>query len=249
MLAFPPGLVRANDPLTTKKNHPQSPKHMTPKMNVLIVGPQASGKGTQAKKIADLFQIPHISTGDIFRDNIKNGTELGKQVVEYTNNGKLVPDELVIQIIRDRLNQADCAAGFILDGFPRTIPQAEGLDRLLTERGERLDRVVKIDLERAELVRRLTSRRVCPDCKAVYNVSFRPPRVAGTCDACGGAIVQRDDDTEATVLKRLGVYDAQTAPLVRYYTERNLLGAVDGNQGYAQTRAQIEKLLGGQRDR
>jgi adenylate kinase len=218
-------------------------------MRLVLVGAPGCGKGTHSAWMVAEYEIPQISTGDILREAVAKGTPLGREAKAFMDSGGLVPDALILDLMRERLAQPDAERGFILDGFPRTIPQAEGLDRLLTERGERLDRVIKIDLARDELVRRLTSRRVCPGCKAVYNVSFRPPRVAGVCDACGGKIVQRDDDTEATVLKRLGVYDAQTAPLVRYYTERDLLGAVDGNQGYAETRTQIEQLLGGQRDR
>jgi adenylate kinase len=218
-------------------------------MRLVLVGAPGCGKGTHSAWMVAEYGIPQISTGDILREAVANDTLLGREARTFMDSGGLVPDALILDIMRERLTQPDAGRGFILDGFPRTIPQAEGLDRLLTERGERLDRVIKIDVERNELVRRLTSRRVCPGCKAVYNVSFRPPRVAGVCDACGAAIVQRDDDTEATVLKRLGVYDAQTAPLVSYYTQRSLLGAVDGNQGYAETRAQIEKLLGSQRDR
>lgn len=218
-------------------------------MRLVLVGAPGCGKGTHSAWMVAEYGIPQISTGDILREAVAKDMPLGREAKAFMDSGGLVPDALILGLMRERLTLPDAARGFILDGFPRTIPQAEGLDGLLAERQAPLDRVIKIDLDRAELVRRLTSRRVCPSCKAVYNVSFRPPRVAGVCDACGAGIVQREDDTEATVLKRLGVYDAQTAPLVRYYTERNLLGAVDGNQGYAETRTQIEKLLGGQRDR
>jgi adenylate kinase len=218
-------------------------------MRLVLVGAPGCGKGTHSAWMVAEYGIPQISTGDILREAVAKDMPLGREAKAFMDSGGLVPDTLILGLMRERLTLPDAARGFILDGFPRTIPQAEGLDGLLAERKEPLDRVIKIDLDRAELVRRLTSRRVCPGCKAVYNVSFRPPRVAGVCDACGGGIVQREDDTEATVLKRLGVYDAQTAPLVRYYTERSLLGTVDGNQGYAETRAQIEKLLGSQRDR
>jgi adenylate kinase len=213
-------------------------------MRMVLVGAPGCGKGTHSAWMVTEIGIPQISTGDILREAVAKDTPLGRQANAFMDSGALVPDALILDLMRERLAQPDAARGFILDGFPRTIPQAEGLDRLLSERHEKLDRVIKIDVDREELVRRLTSRRVCPQCNAVYNLSFRPPKVADVCDTCGGKVVQREDDKEATVLKRLKVYETQTAPLMRYYAQRNLLGTADGNQGYAETRAQIEKLLG-----
>ena len=223
---------------------------MTPKMNVLIVGPQASGKGTQAKKIADLFQIPHISTGDIFRDNIKNGTELGKQVVEYTNNGKLVPDELVIQIIRDRLNQADCAAGFILDGFPRTVPQAEALDQITS-----ISKVVVVDVPDEVCIKRISGRYMASN-GTTYNVYTSPkPKNAtyqadGTLieafdDVTGEKLVQRDDDKPEKVMKRLADYHAQTKPIITHYGRNpGTVILIDGQQDIDAVFAGIQSALG-----
>lgn len=218
-------------------------------MRLVLVGAPGCGKGTHSAWIVEAERIPQISTGDMLREAVARGTALGREAKAFMDSGRLVPDEVILNLIRERLAQPDAARGFILDGFPRTIPQAEGLEALLAERDERLDKVVKIEVAREELVTRLTSRRVCPQCKAVYNLSFKPPRVAGVCDACGGTVVQRDDDTEATVLRRLEVYETQTAPLMRFYEERGLLGVADGNQGYAETRAQIERLLDGARGR
>jgi len=218
-------------------------------MRLVLIGAPGCGKGTHSAWIVEARGIPQISTGDILRAAVAAGAPLGREAKGHMDAGRLVPDDLILGLMRERLARPDAGQGFILDGFPRTIPQAEGLDRLLEERGEKLDKVVKLEVARDELVRRLTSRRVCPGCNAVYNLSFRPPRAEGVCDACGGPVVQRDDDTETTVLRRLEVYEAQTAPLVRYYEARGLLGVADGNQGYAEARAQIERLLGAAGDR
>jgi len=195
------------------------------------------------------LKIPQISTGDILRDAVAKGTELGQRAKGFMDSGQLVPDEVILGLVRDRLGEADASRGFILDGFPRTIPQAEGLGTILSGRGAALDRVIKLEVDRAELVRRLTARRVCPSCRAVYNLDFRPPKTAGVCDACGGGLVQRDDDREATVVRRLEVYEQQTAPLVDYYRQRGLLTVVDGNHGYVSVRAEIERVVGGEKGR
>jgi len=210
---------------------------------LVLVGAPGCGKGTHSAWIVEREGIPQISTGDILRQAVKEGTKLGQQAQGFMDRGELVPDDLILGLMGERLAQPDGARGFILDGFPRTIPQAEGLARLLAERQEALDRVIQIDLAADELVRRLTSRRVCPNCKAVYNLDFKPPKRDSICDACGTEVVQRADDTEATVRQRLAVYERQTAPLIDFYAERGLLAVVDGNQGYERTRAQIEALL------
>jgi adenylate kinase len=214
-------------------------------MRLVLVGAPGCGKGTHSAWIVEERKIPQISTGDILREAVASGAELGREAQTFMESGQLVPDEVILGLIRERLAQADASGGFILDGFPRTIPQAEGLERLLEERSEKIDHVIRIELDRDELVRRLTSRRVCPSCKAVYNIHFRPPKEEGICDACGGRVIQRKDYREETVRRRLEVYEEQTAPLVAYYETRGLLRDVDGNRGYDGTREQIEALLGG----
>ncbi len=213
-------------------------------MRLVLLGAPGCGKGTHSAWMIAEYGILQISTGDILREAVARGTELGLLAKRYMDSGSLVPDDVILGLMRERLGQSDAATGFILDGFPRTIPQAEGLAGLLDQRGTPLDRVVKIDVPREELVSRLTSRRVCPDCKAVYNIHFRPPRREGVCDACGGRVVQRADDTEATVLSRLTVYEQQTAPLVSFYQARGLLAVVDGGRGFEETKAAIKTALG-----
>lgn len=212
-------------------------------MRLVLLGAPGCGKGTHSAWMTEAYGIPQISTGDILRDAVAAGTDLGRQAKQYMDAGGLVPDGLILNLMRERLAAADAANGFILDGFPRTIPQAEGLEQVLTDRGERLDGVVRIDVAREELVRRLTSRRVCPGCKAVYNLSFRPPQQEGICDHCGGRIIQRPDDSEETVLSRLKVYEEQTAPLIEYYQAAGLLATVDGNQGFAEAKQAIASAL------
>jgi adenylate kinase len=214
-------------------------------MRLVLLGAPGCGKGTHSAWMIEALKIPQISTGDILRDSVAKGTELGTRAKTFMDSGQLVPDDVILGLVRDRLGQADAAGGFILDGFPRTIPQAEGLGTILSGRGATLDRVIKLEVDRAELVRRLTARRVCPGCRAVYNLDFRPPRRPGVCDACATELVQRDDDREATVVRRLEVYEQQTAPLVDYYRQRGLLTTVDGNHGYASVRAEIERVVGG----
>jgi len=213
-------------------------------MRVVLMGPPGSGKGTHSAWMQKELGIPQISTGDILRDAVAAGSPLGAKARGFMESGGLVPDEVILGLMRERLAQPDAARGFILDGFPRTIPQAEGLDRLLAGTGLKLDRVVDIQVGREELIRRLTSRRVCPNCKAVYNLDFKPPRRAGICDACGASLVQRPDDREETVVQRLEVYARQTSPLIEYFRARGLLSEIDGNAGYDAARTRIEKALG-----
>ena len=197
-------------------------------MRLILLGPPGAGKGTQAKRVIEEFDIPHISTGDIFRKNIKEKTELGQKVEGLLAEGKLVPDELTIEIVWDRLDQEDCKNGFLLDGFPRTIPQAEALDEGLAKRGLKLDRVLNIDVDTDSLVKRLSGRRVCPNCGASYHIDNNPPKVEGICDVCQTPVIQREDDKEETVLDRIKVYDSQTKPLVDFYNKQDLVFTVDG---------------------
>lgn len=197
-------------------------------MRLILLGPPGAGKGTQAKRVIEEFDIPHISTGDIFRKNIKEKTELGQKVEGLLAQGKLVPDELTIEIVWDRLDQEDCKNGFLLDGFPRTIPQAEALDEGLAKRGLKLDRVLNIDVDKDSLVKRLSGRRVCPSCGASYHIDNNPTKVDGICDACQTPVIQREDDKEQTVLDRIKVYDSQTKPLVDFYNKQDLVFTVDG---------------------
>lgn len=197
-------------------------------MRLILLGPPGAGKGTQAKRVIEEFDIPHISTGDIFRKNIKEKTELGQKVEGLLAQGKLVPDELTIEIVWDRLDQEDCKNGFLLDGFPRTIPQAEALDEGLEKRGLKLDRVLNIDVDKDSLVKRLSGRRVCPSCGASYHIDNNPTKVDGICDACQTPVIQREDDKEETVLDRIKVYDSQTKPLVDFYNKQDLVFTVDG---------------------
>lgn len=197
-------------------------------MRLILLGPPGAGKGTQAKRVIEEFDIPHISTGDIFRKNIKEKTELGQKVEGLLAEGKLVPDELTIEIVWDRLDQEDCKNGFLLDGFPRTIPQAEALDEGLAKRGLKLDRVLNIDVDKDSLVKRLSGRRVCANCGASYHIDNNPPKVEGICDVCQTPVIQREDDKEQTVLDRIKVYDSQTKPLVDFYNKQDLVFTVDG---------------------
>lgn len=197
-------------------------------LRTVLLGPPGAGKGTQAVKIVEKYNIPHISTGDIFRENIKNGTELGKKAQEYMNKGELVPDDLVIEIATTRLLADDCKNGFLLDGFPRTVYQAEKLDAFLEEHGMKLDKVIDIEVEKEELITRLTGRRVCKACGASFHVVNIPPKKEGICDNCGGELFQRADDTIETVENRIEVYNAQTMPLVDYYTNAGNIAVIDG---------------------
>ena len=196
-------------------------------MRLILLGPPGAGKGTQAASVIERFTIPHLSTGDMLRDHVKRGTVLGVEAKSFMDSGKLVPDGLIIAMMEDRLRQEDCGRGFLLDGFPRTLPQAEALDALLSRLGVSLDAVVLLDVTDGVVVERLCVRRVCKDCGAIYHVSFHPSRVSGICDLCGGELVQRDDDREDVIRKRLGVYHEQTSPLVAYYEKQDILRRVN----------------------
>lgn len=213
-------------------------------LRTILLGPPGAGKGTQAVKIVEKYNIPHISTGDIFRENIKNGTDLGKRAKAYMDKGELVPDELVVEIATDRLTKDDCKNGFLLDGFPRTIFQAEKLDAFLEARGEKLDKVINIDADTEALVKRITGRRVCKECGASYHVENIPPKKEGICDLCGGELIQRADDTKETVLNRIDVYNKQTMPLVDYYQKADIIANIDGNKELDDVLADIVKALG-----
>ena len=197
-------------------------------MNLILLGPPGVGKGTQAKLLIEKFSIPQISTGDILRAAVKELTPMGVKAKGFMDSGALVPDAVVIGIVEERLAQPDCSKGFILDGFPRTVAQADALDQVLSGMGRAIDHVVSLAVEKEELLKRLTGRRACPKCGAVYHIEFAPPKAAGRCDACSGELFQREDDKEATILHRLSVYDEQTAPLIAYYASKGLLRSVNG---------------------
>ncbi len=197
-------------------------------MNLILLGPPGAGKGTQAKRLMEKYGIPQISTGDILRAAVKEGTEMGKKAKEFMDAGKLVPDEVVIGIIDDRLKEDDCKSGYMLDGFPRTVPQAEALDEVLEKMGSKIDHVVSIEVPERELIGRLTGRRTCKDCGAGYHLMFDPPKAEGVCDKCGGQLYQRDDDNVETVTNRLKVYNDQTQPLIDYYTNKSLIRPIQG---------------------
>ena len=213
-------------------------------LRTILLGPPGAGKGTQAAKIVEKYKIPHISTGDIFRANIKQGTELGKKAQEYMNKGELVPDSLVVEIATDRLTKDDCKNGFLLDGFPRTVYQAEKLDEFLAGRGSKIDKVIDIAVDKEELMSRLTGRRVCKACGASYHVVNVPPKKEGVCDVCGGPLIQRDDDNAETVANRIEVYEAQTMPLIEYYEKAGNIAHIDGATGLDNVFADIVKALG-----
>ena len=213
-------------------------------MNLILLGPPGAGKGTQAVKIIEKYNIPHISTGDIFRKNISEGTRLGKKAKEYMDKGELVPDSLVIEIATDRLTEDDCKNGFLLDGFPRTVEQALALDAFLGEHGKKIDHVLDIDVPKEELMTRLIGRRVCKNCGATYHVTNMPPKIEGICDKCGGELMQRADDTESTVENRIEVYNKQTKPLLNYYDKLGNIAHLDGSIGLEKLFAQIVGILG-----
>lgn len=213
-------------------------------MKIIMLGAPGAGKGTQAKKISAKYGIPHISTGDIFRANIKNGTELGKKAKGYMDKGQLVPDELVVDLVVDRVGQEDCGNGYVLDGFPRTIPQAEALDKALAELGEKVDYALNIEVPDENIVKRMSGRRACVDCGATYHIVHAPAKVENICDVCGGELVLRDDDKPETVLKRLNVYHEQTKPLISYYAEKHILKEIDGTQNLEDVFRAVTKILG-----
>lgn len=213
-------------------------------LRTVLLGPPGAGKGTQAVKIVEKYNVPHISTGDIFRENIKNGTELGKKAKVYMDKGELVPDDLVIDLATSRLLADDCKDGFLLDGFPRTVYQAEKLDEFLKEHGQKLDIVIDIEVEKAELITRLTGRRVCKQCGASFHVVNIPPKKEGICDFCGGELMQRADDTAETVENRIEVYNQQTMPLVDYYRKADNIVTIDGALPLDTVFAEIVKAIG-----
>ncbi|MGB3458059.1 MAG: adenylate kinase [Halobacteriota archaeon] len=196
-------------------------------MNIVLFGPPGSGKGTQAKLLAERYGVPHISTGDILRGNLNNETKLGLEAKTYMDKGELVPDDVLIGIIKDRLSESDCALGFLLDGYPRTLPQAEALSKILSELGKNLDVVLNIDVPDAELLKRLAGRRMCV-CGASYHILFNKPKQEGICDLCGSKLYQRDDDKEEAILNRLDVYKNQTLPLIDHYTQAGVMLTING---------------------
>lgn len=212
-------------------------------MKIVMLGAPGAGKGTQAKMIASKYQVPHISTGDIFRANIKNGTELGKKAKEYMDQGLLVPDELTVDLVIDRLSQEDCKNGYILDGFPRTIPQAEALDAALAKRGEKMDYAVDVDVPDENIVTRMSGRRACTGCGATYHVVYNPSKKGEACEVCGETLILRDDDKPETVQKRLTVYHDQTQPLIDYYKGQEILRSVDGTKDMNDVFAAITEIL------
>ena len=213
-------------------------------MKIIMLGAPGAGKGTQAKQIADKYAIPHISTGDIFRANLKAGTELGKKAKEYMDQGLLVPDELTCDLVMDRIGQDDCKNGFVLDGFPRTIPQAEALDAALTKINQKMDYAIDVDVPDENIVNRMSGRRACLNCGATYHIVSIPTKVEGVCDRCGSPVVLRDDDQPETVKKRLDVYHEQTQPLIDYYKEQNILRTVDVTQPMEDVFGAIVEILG-----
>ena len=213
-------------------------------MKIIMLGAPGAGKGTQAKRIAAKYGIPHVSTGDIFRANIKGGTELGKKAKEYMDQGKLVPDEITIGMLLDRIHEEDCKDGYVLDGFPRTIPPAESLTKALEEMGESIDYAINVDVPDSAIVSRMGGRRACVNCGATYHVEFNPPKKEGVCDVCGEKLILRDDDKPETVQNRLTVYHEQTQPLIDYYKKAGVLAEVDGTQDMDKVFEDITAVLG-----
>ena len=213
-------------------------------MKIIMLGAPGAGKGTQAKQIAAKYSIPHISTGDIFRANIKNGTDLGKKAKEYMDQGLLVPDELTCDLVMDRIAQDDAKNGFVLDGFPRTIPQAEALDAALTKIGQSMDYAIDVDVPDENIINRMSGRRACLNCGATYHIVSIPPKKEGICDTCGNELVLREDDKPETVKKRLDVYHDQTQPLIDYYNGKGILKSVDGTQPMEKVFEDIVSILG-----
>lgn len=213
-------------------------------MKIIMLGAPGAGKGTQAKMIADKYKIPHISTGDIFRMNIKNGTDLGMEAKKYMDQGLLVPDELTVRILLDRVAKEDCRDGYVLDGFPRTIPQAEVLEDALNKLGDKIDYAVDVEVPDENIIRRMGGRRACLSCGATYHIEHVPPKKEGICDQCGQTLVLRDDDKPETVKNRLRVYQEQTQPLIDFYTERKVLRTVDGTQDMQDVFHAIVEILG-----
>ena len=213
-------------------------------MKIIMLGAPGAGKGTQAKMIAEKYSLPHISTGDIFRANIKNGTELGMEAKSYMDKGQLVPDELTVKILLDRVAKDDCKNGYVLDGFPRTIPQAKVLEDALNKTGEKIDYAINVDVPDENIIKRMSGRRACVNCGATYHIVNVPPRKEGICDKCGNELILRDDDKEETVKNRLTVYHDQTQPLIDFYSERNVLKNVDGTLDMMDVFKAITDILG-----
>ncbi|MCR5320730.1 MAG: adenylate kinase [Lachnospiraceae bacterium] len=213
-------------------------------MKIIMLGAPGAGKGTQAKMIAEQYKIPHISTGDIFRANIKNNTELGQEAKSYMDKGQLVPDELTVKILLDRVAQDDCANGYVLDGFPRTIPQAEVLEQELNKLNDKIDYAINVEVPDENIVKRMSGRRACLNCGATYHIEHIPPKQEGICDKCGEKLVLRDDDKEETVKNRLNVYHEQTQPLIDFYTARGVLKTVDGTVDMKEVFNAITSILG-----
>ena len=213
-------------------------------MKIIMLGAPGAGKGTQAKKIAEKYDIPHISTGDIFRANIKEGTELGRKAKTYMDQGLLVPDELVVDLVVDRVGKDDASRGYVLDGFPRTIPQAEALDKALEAIGEKMDYAINVEVPDENIIKRMSGRRACVSCGATYHLEHIPPKKDGLCDTCGAELILRDDDKPETVKKRLDIYHEQTQPLIEYYTKKDILAEVDGTKDMAEVFDAIVKVLG-----
>lgn len=213
-------------------------------VDLVLMGLPGAGKGTQAEKIVEKYNIPHISTGDMFRAAIKEGTELGMKAKKFMDEGQLVPDEVTIGIVRERLAKPDCKKGFLLDGFPRTVPQAEALDNILNEMNRSIDYVIHIDVDREILMERLTGRRICRDCGATYHLVFNPPKQANVCDKCNGELYQRDDDNEETVANRLEVNINQQQPLLDYYEKKGVLKTIDGSRKIEEVFQEVDTLIG-----
>lgn len=216
---------------------------MVIQMKIIMLGAPGAGKGTQAKMIAEKYQIPHISTGDIFRANIKKGTDLGKEAKQYMDKGLLVPDELTVKILLDRVAQDDCKNGYVLDGFPRTIPQAEVLEKALKDMGDHIDYAIDVNVPDENIIKRMSGRRACVTCGATYHIVHVPPKKEGICDKCGQKLILRDDDKPETVKNRLKVYHEQTQPLIDFYTQRGVLKTVDGTREMHEVFAQITAIL------
>ena len=213
-------------------------------MKIIMLGAPGAGKGTQAKKIAEKYSVPHISTGDIFRANIKNNTELGQKAKTYMDQGELVPDGLVVDLIMDRFREADCTDGYVLDGFPRTIPQAEALDAALSAQGESVDYAINVEVPDENIIHRMSGRRACVGCGATYHVQYNPTKVEGVCDVCGEKLILREDDKPETVKNRLSVYHEQTQPLIDYYSKKGVLAGVDGTKAMEDVFGDIVAILG-----